>query len=263
MKKQLLYMVQAFMLLPLFANAQSILDNLTFEAPQKMVRPINKSLAAKQRPNANAKNVTTISKSILYPVVGENAQWYIIRVSHFSDSGWHDFGDCWVKKTSVREEQAKPIMPNMLNRFFGYGNGYDDCMQWMVSTPIGSHGFALLLLDDRTVFLGKQLGNIFVFKYIVDLYIIDDVGPGFAPNQWKIEDEDDGYGGTTHYTYFGKYFYKQYKHGQFMAPSVDLTKFTDELMEAIFKGEILKNNVKYLYVTSEQLSGSLSNYELG
>lgn len=61
----------------------------------------------------------------------------------------------------------------------------------------------------------------------------------------------------------GANYLKEQMHGTFTEMSLDLTKFNDKMIEAIFGDEIRAGRFNWLAVTADRLSGRFAKYELG
>lgn len=244
--------------------AQSVLDNLTFEAPVKWLRPTGTNVNVRKSPAANAAKVDMVSKSFIYPVLDENDQWYKTTDPWVEGTG---LPVGWVSKKVSAEAEPAPITVDMLNRYFGWSESYEDWEEWTVSTPVGKHGLTLMYITgcnaphSSELWLGKQVGNVFVFKYRVTFIIREDPD---GPDVKKLQLNKESIDGELRYNlYAGANYLKEMKHGTFTAPSLDLTKFTDKTIEAIFGDEIRAGRAHTIYVTADRLSGSFKEYELG
>lgn len=244
--------------------AQSLLDNLTFTPPSRWIRPTGTNVNMRKSPAAKAEKLCTIDKSCLYPVMGEQGQWYKTRDS-WEQGPWIPSG--WVSKQVAAEATPTPIKPEMLDRYFGYCAAYDEWAEWIVSPPVGKHGLTLMYITGDNaphyyeLWLGKQVGNVFVFKYMVHLTINPDADD---PNKNKLSLEKETIDGEPRYNlYVGANYLKEQMHGTFTEMSLDLTKFNDKMIEAIFGEEIRAGRFNWLAVTADRLSGRFAKYVLG
>lgn len=244
--------------------AQSILDNLTFPPPSKWIRPTGTNVNVRKSPAAKAARVCTIDKSCLYPVMEEQGQWYKTR------DAW-EWGLAvptgWVSKQVATEATPAPIKPEMLNRYCGWSKTYEDWSEWIVSPPVGKHGLTLMYITGTNaphcaeLWLGKQVGNVFVFKYMVHLSIHPDAD---GPNKNKLSLEKETVDGELNYNlYVGANYLKEQRHGSYTEMSLDLTKFNDKMIEAIFGDEIRSGRTNWIAVTADRLSGRFTKYVLG
>ena len=161
----LLYNVHPTMASSSSSSTPSLLSNLTFEAPKKIIRPTGEWVNIRTAPSTSAPKARIpgtdftkgASKYDLLPVEDENAGWYRIGRNE------------WISKQVTRPALCKPITDAMLNRFFGYSEGYDYWAEWII-TPVANSDFYLMYLEaPMTLYLGKLVGNVFVFKYSVIL----------------------------------------------------------------------------------------------
>ena len=237
------------------AQAQSILETTTFEAPQKLVRPKSEWVNIRTRPSTSAPKAKDkwgyeegASKHKLLPVEEENAGWYRIGTGR------------WISKQVAKPVQPRPITDDMMNRFFGWSQGYDEWGEWTIS-PVGKLGFYVYMTDNE-LRLGKMVGDVLVFKYCVNLggIIISD-----APEDVnKFNLEADAYDGEVRYTItVGHNFTREMKHAQLTDRFINLQLFNDRVLERLFKDKIEKEETDYMYITSDLLSGEYENYELG
>ena len=262
MKKILLQAIVAIGLMTAMpSQAQSVLDNLAFPAAVKVVAATGNSVNVREKPNTNGKKLCAINRGTTYAVLDENAQWYKVNTpAMFFETDQFLCGDGWVSKSVACETEAKPITAAMLNRFFGWSWSYDLWNEWMVSSPIGKRGLALLFnscSEGTYLYLGKQMGNVFVFKYRVVFSIIEsDDAAKRTLNTERFNDE------IQYVLTLGMNYMKETAHGSTSFPSIDLTKFTDKMIESVFGNVIRENKTTYLYITADQLSGTYADYAL-
>lgn len=146
-------------------NAQSLLENLIFEAPKQLVRPTGMATNVRTKPSKSAPKVKwpgspwdlTVSKNEVYNAQSENAAWYNIGIG-------------WISKSAARKVTSAPITDKMLNRFYGWSDGYDLWQEYLVSKTKSKYDLMVYYTQsDRQnrLYLGKQVGNVLVFKYSV------------------------------------------------------------------------------------------------
>lgn len=236
------------------AQTQSVLDALTFEAPAKLIRPKGEWVNIRTRPSTSAPKVkdqwgspTGVTKHQILGVEQENAAWYRIGK------------DQWISKSVAKLVQPRPITEKMMNRFFGWSQGYDSWAEWTIS-PAGKKGF-YIYMDGNTLRLGKMVDNVLVFKYTIQVRITIDERP---ENAKKFEIETTTYDGVPVYDLIvGTKFTREMQHAQLTDRFVNLQMFTDKVIERLFKDAIEKNEVDYRYITSDLLGGEYEKYELG
>lgn len=239
------------------ANGQteSVLDNLTFEAPAKLIRPKGEWINVRTQPSLSAAKAKDkwgyekgVTKHEILGVEQENAGWYRIGK------------DQWISKTVSTPVQPRPITEGMMNRFFGWSQGYDDWSEWTIS-PVGNKGFYIYMCG-TSLRLGKMVGNVLVFKYTLELQnIVISEQPADAK---KFNIETDTYDGEVRYTLVvGTNYTREMRHAQLTDRFINLQLFNDKVIERLFKEKIEKNQVDYMYITSDLLSGEYENYELG
>lgn len=236
-------------------QAQSILETTTFEAPKKLIRPTGEWVNVRTRPSTSAPKVKDqwgddmgVSKHELFAVEQENAGWFCIGK------------DRWISKQVAKAVQPKPITDDMMNRFFGWSQGYDDWSEWTIS-PVGKLGYYIYMCG-TSLRLGKMVDNVLVFKYTINLhnvYISDK-----PEDAKKFNIETNSYDGDVLLTLtVGLNFSREMKHAQLTDRFINLQLFNDRVIERLFKYKIEKNEIDYMYITSDLLSGEYENYELG
>lgn len=240
-------------------QAQSVLDDLTFEAPTKFVRPTGNKVNVRTTPATSGQKAGSALRTMVYPVLEEKAQWYRIGGNDemfFAD----ECNNGWVSKTVAKEEAAKPITPDMLNRYFGWCESYDWANEWMVSTPVGNHDLTLMITP-FALYLGKRVGEVFVFKYRVPFNVI--IRTDLEPKTRQLNKESVN-GEVQYNLTVGQNYLTNTVHGETGAwEGINLTTFGDKLIEAIFGDVIRANKVEYVYVTASHLSGAYANYVMG
>lgn len=255
MKKGSILILMAVLPFCMGANAQSILDNLTFEAPKKFVRPsaqYGNYVNVRKSPSTKAAKAKSVNYLTLLGVEQENAGWYKTQCG-------------WISKSVVKLSKQDPITPEMLNRYCAFSTAYDDGVDWTVVPIKGNHELAILYREQDNFFeepwglwLGKQVGNVFVFKYRV--YFKMEQGDADNDLQLKKEEED----GTIFYKLVvGSNFQTQKVVGGMERMMPDFTKFNEKILEKIFKEVIENNQVEPYYINSELLSGEFAEWIFG
>lgn len=255
MKKSLL-ITMAVLSLCLSANPQSVLDNLTFEVPMKLVRPANQDgdyVNIRKTPSIKGAKSCSRNFTTILAVEQENASWYKTK-------------DGWISKTVAKPCKNNPITPEMLNRYYGFSTAYDDYMLWTVVPIKGEHELCILYRDwdnffgynePKGLWLGKQIGDVFVFKYHVDLVIeISDIEDTFKLEKLQDEGSKDVY-----YKLIVGNKYQTKNNLDWDSP--DFSIFNEKILERIFKEVIEKNKVDYYYINSELLSKLFAEWQFG
>lgn len=243
------------------AQTQDLLSELTFEAPAKLIRPTGANVNVRESPSANApkakdENGWNISatKHKLYSVNTELPAWWSTEYGYISKK---------VAKLSV----GKPITDNMLNRFYGWSEGYDYASEWIVSRTASKHGLVVCYTSGEgwnTLWLGKQEDNVFVFKYRIFCTINVDES-NTTPNYLNRHKEDRD-GMTMWELTVGKQLAQEVPHGGMgTIQMMNFSKINDKMILLLFK-EAIENwswRDSYLYLNSELLSDEYANYVLG
>ena len=255
MKKRILMVVTTAMAFCMGANAQSVLGNLTFEAPKKFVRPTaqyGNYVNVRKTPSTKAAKAKSVNFLTLLGVEQENSGWYKTQCG-------------WISKSVVKVSKNAPIVPEMLNRYCAFSTAYDDAVDWTVVPIKGEHGFSILYREQDNFFyepwglwLGKQVGDVFVFKYRVCFKMED--GEGDNDLQLKKEEEGDE---IFYKLVAGKNYQTEKIVGGMSRWMPDFTKFNEKIIEKIFKEVIEKNSVEYYYINSELLSGEFAEWIFG
>ena len=176
-------------------NAQSVLEKATFEAPKKIVRPTGNWVNLRTSPSTRAAKVKDdwggnagVSKHQVFDIISENNGWYQIAKGQ------------WISKTVCKPAKCGPITDKMMNRFFGWSEGYDSYAEWTIS-PVGKQGFYLYFTQSDglpMLRLGKKVGNVLVFKYTIvlqNIYISED-----SKDAKKFELQQATYDGDERFT---------------------------------------------------------------
>lgn len=243
------------------SNAQSVLDDLTFETPEKLCRPTAELVWLKESPKPKSPRYKAerggpdvwVTKHKLYAVNSAPAGWWGI-----------DGGYC--PKKQARLSVGKPLTDNMFNRFFGWSSGYDDAAEWIVGRTASSRGLIVCYANEglNSLWLGKQDGNVLVFKYRIFCSInIDENNAN--PNYINLHTEDRD-GMTMYEITIGKNFVQEVKWGGMgTTKTLNFSKLNDKVIEYLFKKAIEEWSWRdsYFYLNSELLSGAYANYQLG
>lgn len=253
----LLYNVHPTMASSSSSSTPSLLSNLTFEAPKKIIRPTGEWVNIRTAPSTSAPKARIpgtdftkgASKYDLLPVEDENAGWYRIGRNE------------WISKQVTRPALCKPITDAMLNRFFGYSESYDDWAEWMI-TPVAKSDFYLMYAEaPMTLYLGKLVGNVFVFKYGVILDVAKYEEPAESDRCKISKDLSDE---LPHISMeVGSKYLVKMKHGATYVSTLNFRLFDLKFVEYLFKEVIERNSINMQYMTSDLLGGEFANYELG
>lgn len=265
MKKRLFMVVMTAMAFCMGANAQSVLDNLTFEGFKKYILPKGEWANLRTTPSPKAAKVTegvgayksqvTLLSWNLRPVLQENQGWY--KVS--TESG--KVG--WISKTNAKVSAAKPITQEMMNTNQA-GNVIDEDLgtTYRVFSPVGSHEFAVAQTYENGMSylrLGKLIDNVFVFKYKVEVIIyIDEENP----KNFNVQKEEYPGDRMVMTMNIGTNFCTRLKPGigSDQPWALDLSKLNDKVLTYIFGDAIKKNDVLNYYINAELLSGEYANF---
>lgn len=241
------------------ANAQSKLDNLTFDKPTHLIRPKTEWSNVRKQPNAKAPITKKLSRTgsdyLLQMVAAEdaNAQWYKV------DGGY-------AFKTAFVESKLAPLTKEMfLPNFYGYSEDMDCNVEWFVADKVGNHELALMMVCDNCdnfshgLYLGKRLGNVIVFKYHIEHF--DIVQDENNPNTFSLGKENiDGIINTT--LYLGKSFYVKGVYDQGFQNYIyrpNFYMFNDKIIEKLF-GELIEKGANVsVYITAECFPADCKN----
>jgi hypothetical protein len=253
--------VMLVLVLSASAQTQNVLGDLTFEEPTKLIRPTGVNVNVRERPAANAPKAknqegwdVTATKHKLYYVNTELPAWWSTE-------------DGYISKKVAKESVGKPITDDMLNRFYGWSEGYDSASEWMVSRTASKYGFVVCYTSGdgwNTLWLGKQVGNVFVFKYRIFCTITVDENNA-NPKYFNLHQEDrDDF--TLWTITVGKNFIIDVPWGGMgTTKTLDLRKLNDKAILELFKSAIEKWSWRdgYFYLNSDLLSSEYANYVLG
>lgn len=243
-------------------EAQSILSNLTFEAPTKLIRAKRQMVKVYSTPSSTARQAVDPQgyEEYIYP-------WQLFNVLEEKTGFYKIKKGQWVRRLDVNVSVSNSINPaTMCNRYFGYCDGYDFAGEWIVTNPIAGTDFVLFFSQGdipgmiNMLRLGKRVGNVFVFKYAInlDLREVDEhnvfsLNPKFYPELGYINYE----------LTLGQRFVKEMKHGRQSWKTIDLSMLNASVVEALFRRVIESGETDYFYVNADLLSAPYADYELG
>lgn len=241
-------------------SAQVALESLTFEAPAKLIRPTGTAVNVRQRPSTSAPKAKNsagwdlqVSHHRVYGVLDEQPSW------------WH-IADGYVSKTVAKQTVNKPITDQMLNRFYGWCEGYDSADEWLVARTASKNDLVVCFTEGEgwpTLWLGKQVGDVFVFKYniICSVTVDDSKDPNFI--DLKSQPRDDF---MLHEITVGPGLAREVVWGDMGTKKVpDFGRFNDKVLLRLFQ-EAIKSWTEqdgYRYINSDMLSDEYAHYELG
>jgi hypothetical protein len=266
--KHLFLILTAMMLLGTVtpAQAQDWAASLTFEKPEALILAKGKKdVKIRKSPSASAAQVGVLGSAVvrdpstqLSPILGatsHNNSWWKVESMYTHENNWQmqvpKTG--YVSKSTAQLAPQAPITNDMLfPHIFGYcywlpdDVGYEEAW-WTVVDGIGSQKLALLYMDG-SLWLGKRIDNVFVFKYVINF--LCEVVEG--TNIFKAKNVQDG----------------EYKRLEVVLSKdkcvkaingrneyiINLKLFNDKTLKTIF-GEVVKNgDVHWNYVTADYLS---------
>ena len=257
--------VIAIMPLSLCVNAQSVLDNLTFEGFKKYILPKGEWAPLRTSPSAKAAKVTegtgayksqvTLLSWNLRPVLQETQNWYKVNTERGRVG--------WISKSNAKVSIAKPITKEMMNTNQA-GNVIDEDLgtTYRVYSPVGSHEFAVAQTYENGMEylrLGKLIDNVFVFKYKVEVIIyIDEENP----KEFNVQKEEYPGERIVMKMNVGTNFCTHLKpgFGGTQPWALDLSKLNDKVLIYIFGDAIKKNDVLNYYINADLLSGEYANF---
>lgn len=241
-------------------NPEKVFKGLSFEAPKKFFRPKSDDVRMREKPNTKAALVKNEHNETLL-----SYQWDIYPVRN-ENQGWYQTDMGWMSKTVAKPVVCKPITPEMMNtNQCGHIVDMDKFCTWKVYSPVGKSGLALChQVGDMQNYLrlGKLVGNIFVFKYCIDLgYEVD------TENPKTFDLKRDNRNGKLQLTLrIGTDYCTKLTPGfdngnnQMITPwTWDFCKINDELLLLLFKDVIENEETNYWYMTSELLTGNFAN----
>ena len=242
-------------------NAQSILDSISFETPTKVARPTGSLVWLKEYPRNNSPKYKRepggedvwVTKHRLYAASSAPAGWIGI-----------DGGYCTTRQAHM--STGNTLTDDMFNRFCGWCEGYDDGNEWIVGKTRSERDLVVCYEKSgfSTLWLGKQEGNLLVFKYRIFCNIeIDENNSN--PNYFKnLPEERDGM--TIWNITIGPNLVQEVTWGGMgTTKTLNFSKLNDRVLEVLFRKAIEEWNWRddYFYLNSELLSGEYANYVFG
>lgn len=219
-----------------FAN---ILDNLTFASPKILIRPTNLDVNVRVSPSAKAAKATFYDETDKKRYNLTKSSYEILGAEQEND-GWYKIPEGWISKSEAKPASNDPILPKMLNRLCAYNTSYDDGIFWIVANIQGAHNLCVLYREVNNfwptpsgLWLGKQVGNIFVFKYYKEIDVFKALSTYEIPTTEK---------------------------NRFMHEVPDFSRFDEKMLEELFGGEIKGGKINYCYINSELLSDEYANW---
>lgn len=257
-------------------KASEVLRNLTFELPKAFYVVKGKTANYRSAPNAKGKRVNLFSPE--YSDLGRAATPAILLGDMGNNATWVSFKNqgknVYVSKSVLRE--TKPtgnIFPSCYNKLYGWiGPIVDmdtpDGLVWRVGVQKGGAGLAVCDLNyygGSVLLLGKKIGNIFVFKYAVDLY----ESPYLEENMDKpyiIDNESSSGEVWEGYKFLmadEKKFGVQISSCGRVGSIFDLTKLTDAMLYQLFHEVIEKDIQTHFFLDAEKFSEEYLDHILG
>lgn len=252
-------------------NAQSVLDNLTFEGFKKYILPKGEWANLRTSPSTKAAKLTegtgayksqvTLLSWNLRPVLQETQNWYKVSTERGKVG--------WISKNNAKVSTVKPITKEMMNTNQA-GNVIDEDLgtTYRVYSPVGSQELAVAQTYENGMEylrLGKLIDNVFVFKYKAEVVIYIDEN---NPKEFNVQKEE--YPGErlvmkmnigTNFCTRLKPGIGNYETGQYTQPwALDLSKLNDKVLIYIFGDAIKKNDVLNYYINADLLSGEYANF---
>ena len=174
-------------------------------------------------------------------------------------NGWYKLGNKkYVKASDVKEVSPDKSLPQKDFNKHVYGANYD--MDWWLTwrlSEVQDTGLILALVDRggfNYMFLGKKIGNLFVFKYRVDVSCYRAVEK--EKSFFKVTDEV-----RDNWRYYDIMFGEDYG---VMTDNcdiqIDLSRFTEKSILSLFQEVIQKGEINEYYLDANLLSGKFSNY---
>ena len=172
-------------------NAQNALSSLTFEAPQKLITAKGETANVREKPSLKAPIVDVgyedeafllkLNNYTLYPVIGEVDGWYEVKITYPLSEVWgYEETTGFVSKSVVRESPSVEYADSIINPAkVCKDNRYMDLPKgvlWVLSRTANPDYFMLtqMYYDNYTLWLGKIVDNVLVFKYPVHWNFICD-----------------------------------------------------------------------------------------
>lgn len=256
-----LLFVIANCLLATAQTASSVLSQLTFEEPSKLYRVKGNHANIRKQPSPKAAKVEVKDRDYLVggeiiDVLSDNSSWVKARI---------DGKVVYISKSVLTLAEQEPIsFASHYNIPFWYvapnfsladGGIEYQCWAWRMGKIKGTSGLFLCQCQEwdgtQTLRLGKQVGNVLVFKY--KIYIDGfHYGCNYQPyGKWSIDSEMQ-YERKVYSLLVDKNTIKRVRvddDGN-SEDYLDLTKITEPMVYALFKDVIEKNETDYLYLTS-------------
>lgn len=255
-------------------SAQSVLDKLVFEAPKKLIKVKGNTANVRHKPSLKAPLVFIetgfddmpqfkLNNHTLYPVVEELDGWYKIEsYVDYMGQGGYELQSGYVSKTVVIESEYPPLYEGIGDAgvlsfartlFAGDGIYGGDVYQYWSPTANPNYFIFVEGYSEEgdvgqgtsvTLWLGKRVGNILVFKYPTHKSFIYDNSAG----KKLLLDDYDG----IHYCSEGPLDYRfcDFLYGYVM---FQFNEFTDEMLEVLFEHSIQINSDAVLYLTMDLL----------
>lgn len=242
-------------------TASSVLSQLTFEEPSKLYRVKGNHANIRKQPSPKAAKVEVKDRDYLVggeiiDVLSDNSSWVKARI---------DGKVVYISKSVLTLAEQEPIsFASHYNIPFWYvapnfsladGGIEYQCWAWRMGKIKGTSGLFLCQCQEwdgtQTLRLGKQVGNVLVFKY--KIYIDGfNYGCNYQPyGKWSIDSEMQ-YERKVYSLLVDKNTIKRVRvddDGN-SEDYLDLTKITEPMVYALFKNVIEKNETDYLYLTS-------------
>ena len=268
------------LLLVLSTNAQSVFSSLKFEAPEKLIMPKNGTVNVRERPNLKAplvarwfdedeKEILRLAPGTLCQVLGEENGWYKVFFPIYVYDVEPGMALGYVSQTVVQESPVTTL-ESVNEEFMKY-----DGEEFGYITKTGSKTIPYLyvsgkLPDDASeyafkettyavnLWLGKQVGDLLVFKY--PAMVIITINPNYKGKDIIKSDPTSSITiGSLSEGGLGWYPFDK-ENGMLY---FDFEKYGDKELELIFKGGLethsfMKENdedyvVPTLYFNDERL----------
>lgn len=244
--------------------ANKVLSSLQFEAPKNLYHAKGNVANMRKRPNVKADWVQVIERGRLEEDLGANPNWITAKV---------DGENVYISKSVMVKESASSNISYVPNLPYWWIEEINDenpgILNWRVGKIPGNSG--LLLCDvcmdcAQYYFLGKQVGNVLVFKYRIKIDTGYSIPEEMMPiGKYFLESEVEN-GIKTYYFKTSKdkvvsFSAKQMGYEAQNGPSYfyDLTKISENVVYAMFKEVIEKNETYPFYLTSFNFTNEWSH----